>query len=355
MARRRNKHRRRGEIDMKFQGIALAIATSSLLFASGAVAQYTPTSGSGTCSNSTQCLNATQAGTGAGIVGQAGTSDSSKGVYGIAGNGTSSVGVYGVGGTGSGSSGVLGINYNNGNGVYAYSAGGIALSAGSLGGDGVYGGSVASNGVEGETNVQGASGVYGGNTGAGYGVAGRTTGAGSAIFGDNTSTTGYSGNFTGRVLIQSCIIINGYGTLGTCPSDVRLKTNIEPLTGSLDKLSRLRPVTYEWRNPEVQGGQTGTQYGFIAQEVERAIPEWVSTNDSGFKAVSKKGLDVMLVASVQTLKFENDELRERVKALEAGRRPMISGFAEGSLSIGLLAISAAVVVTRRKQPRERAS
>jgi hypothetical protein len=59
----------------------------------------------------------------------------------------------------------------------------------------------------------------------------------------------------------------------------------------------------------------------------------------------------MLVDSIRTLKTENDELRARVNALEANRRPVISGLtAEGGLfGIGFVTMAGAFVVSRRKR------
>ncbi len=80
-------------------------------------------------------------------------------------------------------------------------------------------------------------------------------------------------------------------------------------------------------------------------------PEWVGVDDKGFKTINTSGIEIMLVDSVRGhLKAENDDLRERVKSLEAGRRPMISGLGEGGLGIGLAAVAgAAVVITRRRR------
>jgi hypothetical protein len=79
-------------------------------------------------------------------------------------------------------------------------------------------------------------------------------------------------------------------------------------------------------------------------------PEWVGVNDDGFKTINMSHLPVMLVDSVRTLKMENDDLRERVKALESGRRPMISGLGEGGIGVGLVAVAgAAMLISRRKR------
>jgi hypothetical protein len=49
------------------------------------------------------------------------------------------------------------------------------------------------NGVQGKTSSPSASGVYGENTGGGFGVAGRATGANPAVLGDNTGGGGGAG------------------------------------------------------------------------------------------------------------------------------------------------------------------
>ncbi|MCH7928689.1 MAG: tail fiber domain-containing protein [Candidatus Dadabacteria bacterium] len=75
---------------------------------------------------------------------------------------------------------------------------------------------------------------------------------------------------------------------GSCVSDERLKRNIESFPSILDKLSLLRPVTFEWRNDEYDwlNGQEGINYGLIAQEVEEVFPEMVQLDDRGYKRVS---------------------------------------------------------------------
>lgn len=62
------------------------------------------------------------------------------------------------------------------------------------------------------------------------------------------------------------------------PSDANLKKNVENLEGSLDKLMALNPKTYDFKRDEYKdlGLPAGTQYGFIAQELEEVLPEIVT-------------------------------------------------------------------------------
>ncbi|UBF27076.1 tail fiber domain-containing protein [Kovacikia minuta CCNUW1] len=100
-------------------------------------------------------------------------------------------------------------------------------------------------------------------------------------------------------------------------SDIRLKKNVQPLTGALEKLLQLRPVFYEWKEPEKQGNLTGLQMGFIAQEVENVFPEWIGVDDEGYATLTIRGFEALSVEAFKQLKTENEILKQRCNALEA--------------------------------------
>ena len=108
----------------------------------------------------------------------------------------------------------------------------------------------------------------------------------------------------------------GAAISGTCSSDVRLKTNIRPFAPVLARLARLRPVHYEWRVAEFQSYHfgPGTQSGLIAQEVEQAFPEMVSTDEHGYKQVNYSEVPLLGLAALQELKAENDALKRQLAA-----------------------------------------
>jgi len=225
---------------------------------------------------------------------------------------------------------------------------GVGVNGGSSTQDGVWGTSTSSNGVEGDSSGIGSSGVYGFNSsGSGYGVAGRASGTGYAVYGDNTSTSGWSGVFTGKVYVATGLDVAGTCVYGSCSSDERLKKNIKPLTGSLDAVSALRPVTFEWKNPRGLDRTPGIQTGFIAQEVEKIEPTWVSTDAEGFKTINRDALPMLLVDSIKTLRAQNDELRGRVASLEAARHPLSQNF--GMMGgLGMLVVGGAFMAGRRR-------
>jgi hypothetical protein len=96
-------------------------------------------------------------------------------------------------------------------------------------------------------------------------------------------------------------------------SDLRWKENIEPIEDSLDLVTQLRGVTYEWIDKSKGDGQ---QLGVIAQEVEEVFPQVVRTDNIGYKSVEYSKLVAPLIEAVKTLKSENDELKKRLAAVE---------------------------------------
>jgi hypothetical protein len=100
-------------------------------------------------------------------------------------------------------------------------------------------------------------------------------------------------------------------------SDQRLKQNIRPLNGALDKLLSLRGVLYEWKKPEQHGNLTGPQIGLIAQEVEEIFPGWVDTNTDGYKTLTIRGFEALTIEALKELKAENQALKQRCEVLES--------------------------------------
>ncbi len=62
------------------------------------------------------------------------------------------------------------------------------------------------------------------------------------------------------------------GTIQT--SDARYKTNVSDLNYGLSAVMKLRPISYQWKDEKMKVG-TGTNLGFIAQELETIVPDAV--------------------------------------------------------------------------------
>lgn len=105
-------------------------------------------------------------------------------------------------------------------------------------------------------------------------------------------TTGANANFVGVVTASNFI----------CYSDKTLKTNVEALDESLNKITQLNGVQFDWKDTGVHS------IGMIAQEVEDIIPEIVSDIDNK-KTINYISLIPILVEAIKELKQEIELLK----------------------------------------------
>ncbi len=84
-------------------------------------------------------------------------------------------------------------------------------------------------------------------------------------------------------------------------SDQRWKKNIQPIANSLDKVLQLSGVSYDWRADEFPANNfdNKTHLGFIAQDVEKIVPDLVTTGADGFKGIDYSGFSSLLVNAVK--------------------------------------------------------
>jgi hypothetical protein len=108
-------------------------------------------------------------------------------------------------------------------------------------------------------------------------------------------------------------------------SDIRWKKNIQTIPAALERITKLRGVSYEWRKDEFKDKNfdKGKQLGLVAQEVEKVFPELIKDVD-GYEHLSYNGLMAPVIEAIKELKSENNilkaengALKSRVEALEA--------------------------------------
>jgi hypothetical protein len=107
-------------------------------------------------------------------------------------------------------------------------------------------------------------------------------------------------------------------------SDARLKRNIQPIGEALGIVSQLRPVTYEKRASLSSNDYSMKQMGFIAQELEKVLPNSVQTDKSAdaIKSVDYISIIPVLTKALQEQQAliakqqqEIDELKKMVKRM----------------------------------------
>ncbi len=95
------------------------------------------------------------------------------------------------------------------------------------------------------------------------------------------------------------------------PSDKRLKENIKPIESALDKVSKLQGVTFDWIQKEDQILDIKEDIGFIAQDVQKVIPELVRENEDGMLSMRHQGIAPILLEAIKELKAEIEGLKNK--------------------------------------------
>lgn len=149
--------------------------------------------------------------------------------------------------------------------------------------------------------------------------------SGTGSVGIGTSSPGDKLDVDGDIRVgtsgtNGCLKNNNGGTItGTCSSDLRFKQQIVPFSDMLNKVARLRPVSYFWRPSEFpeKGFGFAKDFGLIAQEVEQILPELVSEDASGYKQIDYSRLPLMTIQAVKELASVVDAQKSQIKRQQA--------------------------------------
>jgi hypothetical protein len=121
-----------------------------------------------------------------------------------------------------------------------------------------------------------------------------------------------AGNIVGSV--QTSLTATSFVT----SSDYRLKESIAPMTGALEKVQALNPVTYTWK----ADGSAGQ--GFIAHELQSVVPDAVTGEKDAvdadgnpqYQGVDTSFLVATLTAAIQEQQAIITDLKARIEVLE---------------------------------------
>jgi len=118
----------------------------------------------------------------------------------------------------------------------------------------------------------------------------------------------------GRSTTVGSITVNTTNTAYNTSSDYRLKHDIQPMVGALDRVAKLKPVTYKWNLDNSEGE------GFIAHELAEVCPQAVTGEKDALDKdgnILAQGIDTshmvgLLTAAIQELKAEVDSLKAQL-------------------------------------------
>lgn len=122
-------------------------------------------------------------------------------------------------------------------------------------------------------------------------------------------TSNSSGQTLGNTISRFVITANSVTASGdvTAFSDVTLKNDIVTIAYALDKVNNMRGVSYVRK--DYNDGLT--RLGVIAQEIEKILPEVVTENADGIKAVNYSGIIPVLIEAIKELSHKVDILESK--------------------------------------------
>ena len=120
-------------------------------------------------------------------------------------------------------------------------------------------------------------------------------------------------NPTQKLAVAGNIIANGHLYV----SDKRLKKNIKPIETALDKIKNIDIYSYDVDKEKYPNKKLpeGKHYGVMAQELEEIIPELVSTDSEGYKAVDYGQMVPFLVEAIKEQQKQIEDLQKAVGKL----------------------------------------
>jgi hypothetical protein len=107
--------------------------------------------------------------------------------------------------------------------------------------------------------------------------------------------------FSGTTTVQGTLSIT---------SDARLKENLVPITGAVDKVKALTGYNYN------RIGSEKLEMGVVAQEVQVIAPELISETEDGNLSVAYANMIALLIEAVKEQSAEIAALKEQVKELK---------------------------------------
>jgi len=168
------------------------------------------------------------------------------------------------------------------------------------------------------------------NSGGYFQATGAPTNYGVYASAFGSGSTNYAGYFSGNGKFTGSLWANAvYQT-----SDSVLKTNVVPMSSSLDKVLTLKPKNYDMLVDQFAGMNLpkGKQYGLLAQDVASVFPELVSTfaisadeakkdksPQTQFEGINYTGLIPILIKAIQEQQAQIATLQQQVNALSKAK------------------------------------
>ncbi len=121
----------------------------------------------------------------------------------------------------------------------------------------------------------------------------------------------YGVNVTGG----AAVVVNKTGQLGVELSSIRYKKDVHSIGTASERLMKLHPVTFRYKQAD-EDGNTPEQYGLIAEEVAKVMPELVIYDEKGQpQTVAYQTLAPLLLNELQKEHKQMERMQAEIDAL----------------------------------------
>ena len=142
-----------------------------------------------------------------------------------------------------------------------------------------------------------------------YQSAASSNGIDSQVVTNNYSTyVGYNSSSQATFYVTGNGQIWAISTSISGISDISTKENIRPIPYGLNSILKLNPVIFDYKKDNIGDG-VKDNYGFIAQEVEKILPELVKESNESLKTLKMGDILPVLVKAIQEQQAQIEELK----------------------------------------------
>ena len=220
--------------------------------------------------------------------------------------------------------------YNSADGYQALQGNTTGGSNTASGSNSLYSNTTGFSNTAAGTNALSANTTGNNNTGVGFGAGNSiTTGSYNLDIGNSgvsaddhvtrigsVQTQAFIAGISGVNVSGVPVVVSSTGQLGIASSSRRFKENIQDMGETSDRIMRLRPVTYNYKQP-YEDGSKPLDYGLIAEEVAEVYPDLVAHSQDGqIQTVMYQKLTPMLLNEVQRLRSQNASQNAVIRAME---------------------------------------
>jgi hypothetical protein len=203
------------------------------------------------------------------------------------------------------------------NTAVGYFALGSAIGTGNVALGVEAGSSITTGGENIAVGLLAGSGITAGSNNIDIGNTVSSNESGTIRIGDVQTSTYVAGIFSEPSPSGITVYVNSSGKLGTVPSSLRFKQDVQDMGDASDGLMQLHPVSFRYR-PAYDDGSHLLQYGLIAEEVAKVYPDLVQYDRDGQPlAVRYHFVNAMLLNEVQKLHARAADQAQRLAEQDA--------------------------------------